>query len=165
MPQTFRYCPRCATELTSRIVDHKPRPGCPACNYIHFNDPKVGVGVFVTQDSKILLVRRTMRPHIGKWSVPAGFLDHGDDPKATAEREALEETGLQVKVTDLIDVYFNPPTPEGGASLFILYKAELLGGVLQAGDDADAAGFFAMDDLPDIAFTSTRHAIELLRKL
>ena len=140
----------------------KPRRKCPSCGFIHFTDPKVGVGVFVVQDGKILLVRRTMHPEIGKWSIPAGFIDHGEDPQETAVREALEETNLHVEIESLIDVYQNPPG-QGGASLFIMYQARLLGGTLQAGDDADAAAFFSPDDLPDIAFASTRIAIEQLK--
>jgi ADP-ribose pyrophosphatase YjhB (NUDIX family) len=115
--------------------------------------------VFVLHEGKILLVRRTMHPQIGKWSIPAGFVDQGENPKETAVREALEETNLQVEIEGLIDVYHNPPG-QGGASIFIMYRAKLLGGSLQAGDDADAADFFSPDALPDIAFASTRAAIE-----
>lgn len=140
----------------------KPRRVCPSCGFVHFTDPKVGVGVFVMHEGKILLVRRTMRPEIGKWSVPAGFLDAGENPEETAVREALEETNLQVAIEELVGVYQNPPG-QGGASIFIMYKARLLGGQIQAGDDADAAAFFAPENLPEIAFASTRAAIEQLK--
>jgi 8-oxo-dGTP diphosphatase len=76
-----------------------------------------------------------------------------------AVRETLEETGLEVEVEELVDVYYNPPSPQGGASVFILYRANLLGGELEAGDDADDAGFFSLDRLPELAFASTRDAI------
>ncbi|MAU01355.1 MAG: DNA mismatch repair protein MutT [Anaerolineaceae bacterium] len=161
-PEAVKFCSRCATLMETRPVDDKPRRVCPSCGFIHFTDPKVGVGVFVVHEGKILLVRRTMHPAIGKWSIPAGFLDHGEDPEKTAVREALEETNLHVAIEDLIGVYQNPPG-QGGASIFIMYKARLLGGTIQAGDDADAAAFFAPDDLPEIAFASTRAAIEQLK--
>lgn len=148
--------------METRLVGDRPRRVCPGCGFIHFTDPKVGVGVFVVHQGKILLVRRTMHPEIGKWSIPAGFIDHGEDPRETAVREALEETNLQVAIEELIDVYHNPPG-QGGASIFIMYKARLLGGTLHAGDDADAAAFFAPDNLPEIAFDSTRAAIEQLK--
>lgn len=148
--------------METQPVGEKPRRVCPSCGFIHFTDPKVGVGVFVVHEGQILLVHRTMHPEIGKWSIPAGFMDHGEDPQETAVREALEETNLHVAIEALIDVYYNPPA-QGGASLFIMYKAQLLGGTLQAGDDADAAAFFAPDNLPEIAFASTRAAIEQLK--
>jgi hypothetical protein len=55
----------------------------------------------------------------------------------------------------VIDVFFNEPET-GGASIFILYHAKLVDGTLSAGEDADLAAFFAMDQLPDLAFDSTR---------
>lgn len=144
--------------METRLVGDKPRRACTQCSFIHFTDPKVGVGVFVVRDGKILLVRRTMAPEIGKWSIPAGYIDHGEDPQDVAVREALEETNLTVEIEKLIDVYHNPPE-QGGATVFILYQAKLLGGQPQAGDDADAVGFFGKDELPEIAFKSTQDVI------
>jgi ADP-ribose pyrophosphatase YjhB (NUDIX family) len=130
--------------MTNRMVGDKTRRACPQCGFIHFTDPKVGVGVMVVADNKILLIKRSMRPNRGKWSLPAGYLDYGEDPERTAEREVLEETNLEV-----------------AASIFVLYRANLLGGQIKAGDDAAAAAFFGPDDLPDLAFDSTRDAVTL----
>lgn len=162
-PETYLYCPQCGEPLETRQVGDKPRRACRACDFIYFTDPKVGVGVLVTRDDRVLLVRRTMNPERGKWSIPAGFLDRGEDPREVAIREVLEETNLHVAIEELLDVYYNAPTGQGGASVFILYRGRLLGGKLQAGDDADAASFFELDDLPEIAFASTHDAIQRLR--
>jgi ADP-ribose pyrophosphatase YjhB (NUDIX family) len=161
-PEEFVYCPRCATPLVTRPVSDKLRRTCPECGYIYFTDPKVGVGVFVVDDSKVLLVRRRMNPERGKWSIPAGFVDRGEDPRETAVREALEETNLVVEIEELVDVYYNPVTSGPGASIFILYRAQLLEGELRAGDDADAVAFFGLDELPELAFASTFDAIRRL---
>lgn len=161
-PASYVYCPRCGTPLETRQVTDKLRRACPACNFIYFTDPKVGVGALVVQDGKILLVRRRMMPEAGKWSIPAGFVDHGEDPALVAVRETLEETGLAVAIDELIDVYYNDEASRGGASIFILYRAHLLGGELQAGDDADEAAFFSPDELPELAFASTRDAVRWL---
>lgn len=161
-PGWFVFCPRCAAPMETRGVGDRPRRACPACGYVHFTDPKVGVGVLVVEDGRLLLVRRSMNPQLGKWSIPAGFLDQGEDPEATAAREALEETGLTVEVNSLVGVYFNPPG-EGGASIFILYRARRVAGEVMAGDDADEAAFFGLDELPELAFASTYEAIRLLR--
>lgn len=141
----------------------KTRRVCPSCRFIYFTDPKVGVGVAVVEDRMLLLVQRLMNPGKGKWSLPAGFVDQGEDPRSTAAREALEETGLVVEVEGLIDVFYNPNSG-GGASIFILYRARRTGGVLKAGDDAGAAAFFAFDELPELAFASTQAAVALLTR-
>lgn len=162
-PESVVYCSRCASPMTTKMVGSRPRRVCPACGFVHFVDPKVGVGVLVIEEGQILLVRRVMEPERGKWSIPAGFLDHGDDPQATAVREAFEETNLHVEIEELLDVYYNPPE-QGGASIFILYRARLTGGEIKAGDDADAAAFFSPDQLPELAFASTRDAVKQLQK-
>ena len=160
-PEHIAFCPLCGHSLLTRQAGDRLRRACPACNYVHYTDPKVGVGALVMQNDKILLVKRSMEPERGKWSIPAGFLDQGEDPRLTAEREVLEETGLQVRITDLIDVFTNPQQ-QGGASIFILYRAQLLSGALEAGDDAAAAAFFDLAELPELAFASTQAAIHSL---
>ena len=118
--------------------------------------------MLVVEDGRVLLVRRAVGPERGKWSLPAGFLDQGEDPAATAAREALEETGLTVVIEGLLAVFYNPPG-RGGASIFILYRARRVAGEPVAGDDADEARFFPLDALPDLAFASTQAAIEQIR--
>ncbi len=148
--------------MHTQLKGGRPRRVCTACHHIHFTDPKVGVGVLVfNEQHELLLVRRAVEPGLGRWSVPAGYLDHGDDPQISAEREAREETGLIVRVTDLLSVTHNPPE-EGGASIFLLYRASLEGGTLQPGDDADKAAFFALTNLPPLAFRSMQALVDSL---
>ena len=160
-PDWFAFCPRCGSPMRTQRVADKPRRICPSCRYVYFTDPKVGVGVAVVENGRLLLVKRAMNPERGKWSLPAGFVDQGEDPKETATREALEETGLIVQIEGVLDVFHNPPGA-GGASVFILYRAQVTGGRLLAGDDAADAGFFALDQLPELAFTSTKAAVARL---
>ena len=129
---------------------------------MYFVEPKVGVGVMVVDGGRLLLVRRAMEPEKGKWSLPAGYLEYGESPVETAVREAREETGLEVRITGLVDAFHNPPG--AGASVFLLYRAERVRGEPRAGDDADEAGFFGREDLPPLAFASTFAAVELLAR-
>jgi ADP-ribose pyrophosphatase YjhB (NUDIX family) len=161
-PAWFAFCPRCGSPLVTREAAGQPRRACPDCGYVHFTDPKVGVGVLVIEAGRVLLVQRAVEPERGKWSLPAGYLDQGEDPRATAAREALEETGLTVVIEGLLDVFYNPPG-RGGASIFILYRARCLAEQPAAGDDADDARFFPLDALPDLAFASTRAVIERMK--
>lgn len=160
-PEDVLWCCKCRTALVTREVGGKLRRACPACRYVHFVEPKVGVGVCVLRDNQLLLVQRGHAPEKGKWSIPAGYLDRGDDPAHHAVQEVREETGLEVVITGLAGVFHNPPE-QGGAGVFILYTGEQTGGVLRAGDDALDARFFQRHALPEIAFASTRHAITLL---
>jgi 8-oxo-dGTP diphosphatase len=137
------------------------RPECPACGWIYFEDPKVAAAVLVEQDGRVLLTRRVNEPHQGEWSLPAGFVNAHEDPERAAERECLEETGLIVRVTGLIQVIAGQEH-ERGADMLLLYRAEILGGELQAGDDADEVGFFDSNNLPPLAFRATRIALGVM---
>lgn len=154
MPDDINYCPRCGHRLERRQLYGALRPVCPSCGRIHFIDPKVAVGVLIEDAGRLLLIKRGNDPERGKWSVPAGFVDAGEDPARAAEREALEETGLQVRVTGLCDVFSRIGTTEG-ADIFIVYRARATGGQLGPGDDAEAVRYFSSDELPELAFDST----------
>ncbi|MGD2158973.1 MAG: NUDIX hydrolase [Anaerolineales bacterium] len=133
----------------------RERPVCPQCDWIYFADPKVAAAVLVVKNEKILLVRRKNTPKRGLWTLPAGFVDAGEDPALAAERECLEETGLDVKVVELLDVLYGQEHPNG-AHIVIVYKGKIKSGELQAGDDADRVGFFPSRELPSLAFQTTK---------
>ncbi len=160
-PEDVRYCLACAAPM--RLTDGaRPVARCTACGRRHHLDPKVGVGALVRDaQGRLLLVRRGIEPGKGLWALPAGYVDGGEDPRAAAAREVREETGLEVTCGAVVDVY----PGGGGASFFLAFAATATGGVLAAADDATDAGFFPIDDLPEMAFDSTRDAARRLSAL
>lgn len=157
-----KFCPACGNPTKRKFVHGRDRPVCPSCGHIHFQEPKVAAGVLVTKEGKILLVRRIMEPKRGMWSLPAGFVDAGEDPAVAAVREVLEETGLTIAIDGLLDVFYGEEHPNG-ASIIIVYRGRIASGQLQAGDDVDAVDFFDPADLPQLAFEATRKAVEHLK--
>ena len=163
-PGEFIFCPMCATELQHRQVGGRERPVCPSCGYIHFRNPGVGVAAFVEDDAnRILMIRRGPRAtQPGLWAIPAGYVDYGADVREAAARELLEETGLEVAIGEPIFVASNSHDP-AKLTVGIWFSATVLGGRLAAGDDADDVGFFALDDMPPLAFDTDRELFERLR--
>lgn len=157
--ESIQYCSSCGSKVEERQAFGQLRPVCPSCGRVHFLDPKVAAGVLLSEDHKILLVRRSVEPEIGKWTLPAGFVEGDEDPRETAVRECLEETGLDIAIDELLDV-IHGREHSSGASIVIIYTGKILGGQLEAQDDADAAMYFAATDLPPLAFNATRVAIE-----
>ncbi|HEY6074394.1 MAG TPA: NUDIX hydrolase [Anaerolineales bacterium] len=155
------FCPRCGSPLNRESSFGRMRPVCPQCGWIHFEDPKVAAAVLVQQDGRVLLVRRVNEPFRGRWTLPAGFVDAGEDPAEAAARECREETGLEVRILGVLDVVAGREHPRG-ADFVIVYSAEVLSGTLQPADDADLAEWFAMDELPALAFRATE--VILLKK-
>jgi len=121
---------------------------------MYFADPKVAAGILVEDGGKVLLVRRSNEPFKGLWTLPAGFVDADEDPARAAERECLEETGLSVQVTGILDIRWGREHPRG-ADFVIFYKGRVTGGTLQPGDDAEEAVWFEREQLPPLAFKST----------
>ena len=159
----IKYCPICGSKLmiAKRVGRH--RPVCPSCDWVFFPDPKVAVVVVIIHNGKVLLTRRVNTPQQGMWTFPGGFVDAGEDPARAAERECLEETGLVVQVTGLIDVLSGQEHPRG-ADILIVYNGEICHGMIQPGDDADLADFFSINELPPLAFQSTQQIIDRISK-
>lgn len=149
------FCPQCGAAVRLEFRFGRPRPICPQCDWIHFPDPKVAAAVLVEKDEKVLLVRRANEPYRGLWTLPAGFVDAGEDPALAAARECLEETGLQVRIIGLHDVIAGQEHV-GGAHILIVYRAEVISGTLAANDDVDLASYFRRYELPPLAFASTQ---------
>ncbi|MFN2236172.1 MAG: NUDIX domain-containing protein [Anaerolineales bacterium] len=159
-----KYCPICGSKLIIAERVGRDRPVCPSCDWVFFPDPKVAVVVVIINNRKVLLTRRVNTPQQGKWTFPGGFVDAGEDPARAAERECLEETGLVVEVSGLVDVLSGKEHPRG-ADILIIYNGEIRSGVVQPGDDADLADFFSLDDLPPLAFYSTQEIIERISEI
>lgn len=162
--EDIRYCPTCATPTAIHQKFGQPRPTCPACGWIYFDDPKVAAATLITQNDKILLVRRVNEPHRGLWTLPAGFINAGEDPAQAAARETLEETGLTVRITALLDIYAQREHPRG-ADFIIFYRAQIESGTPHPADDADALDWFPLNALPPLAFNATRYIIKKFKNM
>jgi ADP-ribose pyrophosphatase YjhB (NUDIX family) len=112
------------------------------------------------RDGKVCLVRRSVQPRLGDWTLPAGFIEYDESPTACAEREIAEETGLSVKTQGVLGVYDGFDDPRHHAILIVYRMHETEKKALIAGDDADRAEFFAVGDIPaNIAFRAHRQAL------
>lgn len=155
----FNFCPRCGARVVHERRFGKLRPVCPQCDWIHFVDPKVAAAVLIEQEGRVLLVRRVNEPFRGLWTLPAGFINGGEDPAEAAARECFEETGLNVRVTGVLDIISGKEHPRG-ADFIIVYRAAVVGGDLKPDDDADAVEWFARENLPPLAFRATQKVLE-----
>lgn len=96
----------------------------------------------------VLLIQRGHPPHQGKWALPGGHVDDGEDTEAAARRELSEETGLTVDDLARVDVYATPGRDPRGRYVTFAYT-----GVLRetatptAGDDASEAHWWPVSEL------------------
>lgn len=153
----MKSCPLCTTVLTIVDIGGKDRLACTICEFVHWDNPKPVTATVVPLDSGIVLVKRRFEPFVDDWCLPGGFMEAGETPEESAEREVFEETGLEVKVEKLLGA----SAPGHGINVIILfYQARPTGGSLIAGDDASEVGTFGLDSLPkNIAFPLHRKII------
>lgn len=157
----YRFCPLCADELAERRMDGHSRLACSSdsCDFVFYQNPVPAAGAVIVQDDRVLLVRRAHPPKLGWWCLPAGFMEWNEHPAETAVREVAEETGLDIALTGFFEVYSGDDDPRSNAVL-ILYLAVIVGGQLEARDDADEVDFFHLDRLPEqIAFVAHNQAL------
>jgi ADP-ribose pyrophosphatase YjhB (NUDIX family) len=156
----YSYCPLCGGDLELRSIKttEPDRLVCRRCGFIFYQDPKVAVGTIITDDrDHIVLVRRAIEPGYGKWVFPGGFVDRGEEVTVAAIREAREESGFEVRLEGLINVYSYP----GRAPVIIVYAATIIGGCLACDDESLEGRFFHPDEIPweELAFQSTNEAL------
>jgi 8-oxo-dGTP diphosphatase len=158
-PLELNFCPNCGSPMTDRFVFGRTRRACAGCGFIFFREPKLAVGALVEQEGKILLVKRAVDPKLGYWCLPAGYVEYDEGPVAAVIREVREETGLVIRVNELLAAYHVRSDPRG-MGVILVYRAAPVGGQLAPQDDAAEAKFFAPDELPrELAFASTRRAL------
>jgi ADP-ribose pyrophosphatase YjhB (NUDIX family) len=135
--------------------------------------PIVGVGGVVIHDGRALLIRRGSEPLLGQWSIPGGSLEVGETLEQGVVRELLEETGVEVRVAVLIEVFeridATAPTRNVDGQerpryhyVIVDYLCDRVRGEPRAGGDATDVAYAREEELGSFQLTET--AQRILRK-
>jgi ADP-ribose pyrophosphatase YjhB (NUDIX family) len=154
-----KFCPRCRKALVERYIEIEQhlRRVCSGCGYIYYLNPKVVAGAVPRQDDRIWLVRRSIEPSSGCWTFPAGYVDLGESVAQAAIRETLEETRLDIRLDNLLNVY----SYANVGIVLVVYSATVTGGVAGPTLESEEVCAFRIEDIPwtNLAFSSTRDAL------
>jgi 8-oxo-dGTP diphosphatase len=145
--------------------------------------PVVGVGGVVIEKGRALLILRGSEPLLGQWSIPGGTLELGESLEQGVVRELKEETGLTVRIVEMIEVFDRIYEDEADAAgremveshgaaarkrgpryhyVIIDYLCERIDGEAKAGSDVTDVAFATEDELEKYGLTET--ATRILRK-
>lgn len=161
-PALSAFCPRCGeAEIAG---GGGPSPVCARCGFSRRRFRLVGVAVVVRDEAgRVLMGRRAHGPWTGLWCIPCGAVEWDEHVRDAAEREFLEETGLQVKTGAVLAVHSNFHQPERH-SVGIWFAGEVVGGELAPvdGENSELA-YFDPGDPPPLAFPTDALVLEQLR--
>ena len=160
----MKFCFQCGATLKQTVPDgdNRLRFVCTACDYIHYQNPKLVVGSIPLwlsdPEPKVLLCRRAIQPRLGYWTLPAGFMENDESTKQAALRETLEEAGAHIELQDLFSVVNVLPVQQ----VHLFYRAQLLDLNYAAGEESLELALFTEREIPwdEIAFPSVFFTLE-----
>jgi ADP-ribose pyrophosphatase YjhB (NUDIX family) len=165
--ESWKHCPRCGAGLEP--LDGGARVECPQCGFRHYASSKpTASGLVLDDEGRILLARRAQEPDKGKWDLPGGFLNEGEDPREGLRRELMEEASLDVEPLEFFDVVVDRYGDEDDAqwTLNLYWMCRVRSGTPTPADDVDELTWFARDELPPndkFAFTNNVKVISRWR--
>ncbi len=152
----MKFCPQCASSLTTRHDGGRERQACPSdgCGFIHFGDFSIGCAGVVTREVndtvQALLVQRGQNPFAGTWQIPGGYAEHDELLSIAVEREVEEESGIVATVNDVVAFRHSLAGTTGGPStnVYMIFRLDYQSGEPSFdGDEIADAGFFSLDEM------------------
>ena len=149
----MKFCSHCGSAAPAWRIpegDTLPRYVCANCGTIHYQNPKTVVGCLPEWNDRVLLCKRAIEPRLGRWTLPAGFLENGETLQAGAMRETLEEANARV---ELLPLYALISLPQIG-QVYMMFRARLLDLDFGPGPESLEVALFDEADIPweEIAF-------------
>jgi ADP-ribose pyrophosphatase YjhB (NUDIX family) len=154
------HCKACGASVQYRLPDDgdtRERGVCSACHTIHYENPLNVVGTIPIWQGKVLLCKRNIEPRLGKWTLPAGFMELGETVAQGAARETQEEAGAQFELQDL----FSLMNVVRVGQVHFFYRAQLLSDQFDPGHETMEARLFAEEDIPwdELAFRTVKETL------
>lgn len=165
LPEVFHYCPRCGTAASQ--VGQVPF-SCAACEFRFFFGPVAAVGGIVeASDGQVLLITRGRDPGKGKYGLPGGFVDAGEDIQSALRREIFEEVGIQVDQCEYLTTAPNEYNYRGVVApvIDVFYVCRVASFAAVNTCEVEVASHHVCTpgahELANMAFDSNRRALEL----
>jgi ADP-ribose pyrophosphatase YjhB (NUDIX family) len=119
----------------------------------------VVVGALPVWEDQILICRRAIEPALGKWTLPAGYLENGETLAECAIRETQEEAGARIVALKPYAVLNIPHIDQ----IYFMFRAEMAAGIFTPGAESLEAKLIMPEEIPwpDLAFTSIAEVLTM----
>jgi len=166
----YKFCPKCGGELKVEGEIHEQAPVCRKCGFKFYQNSKpTSSALIINEKDEVLLLKRSTDPHFGKWDIPGGFLENGEDPITGLKREAKEELDTEVEPIELISINIDKYGYAKGDfyTLNLFYRAKIVTGEIKLDAENSEYKWFAEEDIPwnELAFNNTTIALKALFKV
>ena len=157
----INYCVRCGSKLAmAQDREGKTRPHCSSCGWIFYKNPIPVVCCLIINDKdEIVIIKRKFPPAAGSWALPSGYMEIDQTPETAAIAEMKEETNLDGEPIRCVG-YRMSPNPFYEKVLSIGFSMRIVGGELQAGDDAAEAKYVPLAMVGKLPFESQNFFLE-----
>ncbi|OQA51903.1 MAG: GDP-mannose mannosyl hydrolase [candidate division WS2 bacterium ADurb.Bin280] len=167
----YKFCPKCAGKLEEK-ANHEGviHPTCSKCGFVFYQNSKPTASPVILNDKdEVLLVKRAIEPHFGKWDLPGGFLENGEELIVGLKREAREELGVEIEPLGIISIFVDKyGYAKGDFFTFnVFVKSRLKSSKIKLDSENSDFGWFAKENVPwgDLAFANTTIALKTLYNL
>ncbi len=156
-----RFCNQCGTSQGAPVVpsgDDRLRDVCGGCGHIQYWNPKIVVGALPVWGDQVLLCKRAIEPRLGRWTLPAGFVEENETLAEGASRETREEANARIEIDDLYTVISLPDISQ----VYMLFRARLLDLDFHPGHESLDVRLFHEEEIPwnELAFLTIRATLE-----
>ncbi|HEX3034827.1 MAG TPA: NUDIX hydrolase [Thermodesulfobacteriota bacterium] len=108
--------------------------------------------IIITDDGKVVLVKRSFDPYKDHWALPGGIVDYGETVEDAVIREAKEETGFDIKIEKLVGVYSDPKRDPRGHFVSVCFLTKVGGGELKISEETKEVKLFSKEELKSLKF-------------
>jgi ADP-ribose pyrophosphatase YjhB (NUDIX family) len=146
MPLSINFCSHCGAKVEQKIPSGETllRAVCPACQTIHYQNPKIVAGCIPEWEGQILLCRRAIEPRLGFWTFPAGFMELGESTEEAAARETFEEANARVAIHALYGIFSLPHVSQ----VYVVYRAALQDLEFGPGEESLEVQLMSIESIP-----------------
>ncbi len=144
--QEINFCSRCGAKIDdkNRQNDHVVSHICKNCDAVYYDNPKIIVLSLVEFNGKILLCKRAIKPRLGFWALPGGYMEKNETVEDAARRETKEETGVEVNKLHLYTLVNCPKINQ----VYFVFRGNVDSEYTQIGEESLDAQFYAECDIP-----------------
>lgn len=142
----LKFCSRCGGKISLNL-NHKDKSiagVCLKCDAVYYDNPKIIVLSLIDYKGKVLLCKRAIKPKLGCWALPGGYLERNETVESAAIRETKEETGVSVKNLQLYSLVNCPKINQ----VYLVFRGSVDSDYTEIGEESLEVNFYSECDIP-----------------